>query len=42
MTENGRKMFADIHFKKGLQLYIKSLFQIVTILQLRKLVENPF
>ena len=42
MTENSKRMFADIQFKKGLQLYFKSLFRIIAILRERKLIPTPF
>ena len=42
MTENSKRMFADIQFKKGLQLYVKSLFRVIAILRSRKLIPHPF
>lgn len=42
MTENSKRMFCDTEFKKGLQLYVKALMRVVSILRQRKLIPNPF
>lgn len=42
MTQNSKKMFADIHFKKGLQLYAKAMLRIIAILRWRKLIPHMF
>ena len=42
MTENSKRMFADIHFKRGLELYMKSLMRVAVILRHRQLIPDPF
>lgn len=42
LTDNGKKMFADIFFKKGLACYFRALFKLVCVLQNRKFVQNRF
>ena len=37
MTENAKKMFADIFFKSGLRNYFKALFKLVCVLHARRL-----
>lgn len=36
------RMFTNIIFKKGLHNYFRALFNIITILHARKLLENKF
>lgn len=42
MSDNSKKMFADIFFKRALHLYFGALFKLISVLHNRKHLENQF